>query len=85
MKDGESDGKGGRWCAGCGRSHGDLYVCPKYPPGVKQRLEAMGARFRDNLRDPAWVAEQRRNGIPEIAIEAMGMFAGVKPGSGRPS
>lgn len=47
--------------------------------------EAQGAAYRDQLRDPAWVTEQRRRGVPDEAIQIMGMFAGVTPGSGKPS
>lgn len=85
MIDGELDGKGGRWCASCGHSHGPLYVCPNYGPEIRAELEAQGAAHRDRLRDPEWVAEQRRRGVPEYVLHFLGVFAGVRPGSGRPS
>lgn len=85
MKDGESDGKGGRWCAGHGQSHGDLHVCPLYSDEIRAKLEGMAAKFRDDLRSPEWCDQQRRNGVPEWSIELMGAFAGVRPRSGKPS
>lgn len=85
MSDGELDGNGGRWCAGCGHSHGPLYVCPTYSPEIRAEIEGRDAVYRNQLRDPEWVAEQRRRGTPQYVLEIMGMFAGVRPGSGKPS
>ena len=85
MNDGEADGKGGRWCATCAHSHGPLYVCPNYSAELRAKLEVYGAELRDALRDPAWCDKQRRAGVPEVAIEIMGAFAGVTPRTGKPS
>lgn len=85
MKDGELDGKGGRWCDGCVHSHGPLYVCPKYSAEVRAGIEAAATEQRDRIRDPKWCAEQQRNGMPEMALQISGMFASVTPRSGRPS
>lgn len=85
MTDGESDDNGGRWCAGHGRSHGNLYICPLYSEEIKTKLEGYNAQFRNDLRDPAWCAEQRAKGVPEWGIRAMGAFAGVTLRSGKPS
>lgn len=85
MKDGEPDGKGGRWCASCARSHGVLYACPGYSDEIKARLHTASEQQKANLRDPKWCGEQRATGIPEWALEAMASFAGVKLRGGEPS
>lgn len=79
LADGDDDGKGGRWCAAHGRSHGTLHLCPDYTDATKAKVSAMDAQFRANLGDPKWVAEQRAKGIPQVAIDLFKVMGGVKP------
>ncbi|HKP06813.1 MAG TPA: hypothetical protein VJU58_06130 [Microbacterium sp.] len=76
MTDGENDGKGGRYCAAHGSSHGTLYECPLYTSEVRERVAALNAQFKANLQDPKWIAEQRANGIPQTAIDIFKIFGG---------
>lgn len=68
----------GRWCAGHGQEHGTLHVCPLYPDEVRAEVQAASDRFRANLADPKWQAEQREAGIPQVVIDLYKIFGGVK-------
>lgn len=78
MISGESDGRGGRWCAAHGMSHGDLHQCPLHTPETKAQLLTMNAEFRANLNDPKWLAEQHADGIPGAVIDVIRMLAGAR-------
>lgn len=65
-------------CESCGHLHGPLYVCPSYSDEQKSAIQAKADRFRANLRDPQWVAEQKAKGIPQSVIDIYKAFAGVE-------
>lgn len=78
MSDWKRDDSGGRYCEGCRRFHGSLYVCECYTAEQQAEVRALGEKFRANLRDPKWLQEQRDNGIPDSVLAIYRMFAGVE-------
>jgi hypothetical protein len=71
---------GARWCEPCGHWHGPLYDCDSYPAELRAAVRVQSDRLIANLQNPAWVAEQRANGVSQTEIEILRWFAGV-PGN----
>ena len=65
------------YCEACGHDHGPLYVCEHYSEEKKAEKRAASERFQANLRDPRWVREQTKRGVPLMAVQIMGMFVGA--------
>lgn len=79
LRTGDRDSYGsGRWCEECNVWHGPLYVCPRYPEEIQIEVRAKSDAFRANLADPAWQAEQRKAGVPQVAIELFKIMGGVE-------
>jgi hypothetical protein len=67
-----------RWCSGCNRHHGVLYICEHYPEDIKVMLREEGEQFRKNVHDPAWIQRQIDNGASPQAVAIMQVFAGPR-------
>ncbi len=71
-------GSPNRYCKPCGRDHGPLYVCHKWPAEQQAKVRAEGVRWIEKLQDPEWIKEQLASGVSEEAIMINKIFAGVK-------
>lgn len=77
MSEWKRDEGGGRFCEGHGQYHGSLYVCEMYTAEQQAEVRAESDRFRANLKDPAWLQQQRDNGVPDSVLAIYRALAGV--------
>lgn len=68
-----------RWCEGCNRDHGYLYLCPNYPLDMRAQITHRSDQFQAALYDPKWCEEQMLRGVPPIALTIYRMFMGDHP------